>query len=78
MLCVALSTAPAASADEAVTYGDLTGDGQISAADAAVLLRGVAARQVSEDTRPDLDFTRNGVIDETDARAVLFYGLRRD
>ena len=73
MLCVALSMAPAASAEEAEAYGDLTGDGQISAADAAVLLRAIAARQVSEDTRPDLDFTKNGVIDETDARAALFY-----
>ena len=68
-----LALCPVASAEEAPAYGDLTGDGAISAADAAVLLRGVTARQLSEDTRPDLDFTKNGTIDETDARAALFY-----
>ena len=73
MLCVTLALAPAASADETGAYGDLTGDGQIGAADAAVMLRAVASRQVSEDTRPDLDFTKNGMIDETDASAALLY-----
>ena len=68
-----LALCPVASAEEAPALGDLTGDGAISAADAAVLLRGVAAKQLSEDTRPDLDFTKNGTIDETDARAALFY-----
>jgi len=68
-----LALSPSASAEEAPAYGDLTGDGAISAADAAVLLRGVAANQLSEYARPDLDLTKNGTIDETDARAVLLY-----
>lgn len=68
-----LALCPSALAQDAPAYGDLTGDGQITAADAAVLLRGVASSQLSEDTRPDLDFTKNGTIDETDARAALYF-----
>jgi len=72
-LGVTFAFAPRAVAQEAPAYGDLTGDGAISAADAAVMLRGVAFGQLSENTRPDLDFTRNGEIDATDARAALLY-----
>lgn len=68
-----LALCPGASAQEAPAYGDLTGDGEICAADAAALLRGIAANQLSEYTRPDLDLTKNGTIDETDARAALLY-----
>ena len=53
--------------------GDLNGDQATSAADAAQMLRGIAFAKLSEDTNPELDFTRNGQVDGMDARAALFY-----
>lgn len=60
-------------AEEAPRLGDMTGDGAVSAADAAQMLRALAFGRLSEDDRPDLDFTKNGEIDGADARAVLLY-----
>lgn len=65
-------SAPAAVAEEAPFVGDLNGDQVTTAADAAMMLRGIAFAKLSEQTRPDLDFTRNGEIDATDVRAALF------
>ncbi|NLI54395.1 MAG: hypothetical protein GX417_08715 [Clostridiales bacterium] len=73
IFCSLLVFAAPAQAEESPAYGDLTGDGMIGAADAAALLRGVAFGRLSEQTRPDLDFTKNGQIDKTDARAALLY-----
>ena len=53
--------------------GDLNGDLATSAADAAQMLRGIAFAKINENTRPDLDFSKNGVVDATDARAALLY-----
>lgn len=74
-LLLLLSAFPAvpSRAEEAPTLGDLTGDGLTSAADAAAMLRAIAFGKLHEDTRPDLDFTKNGEIDGMDARAALFY-----
>ena len=60
-------------AENAQLSGDMTGDGQTTAADAAVMLRMLAAGRLNEADRPDLDFTKNGDIDATDARAALLY-----
>ncbi|MPM52078.1 hypothetical protein SDC9_98831 [bioreactor metagenome] len=73
LMAALLALCSGATAEEAPAYGDLTGDGEISAADAAAMLRGIAFQQLSEEARPDLDFTKNGTIDATDARAALFY-----
>ena len=72
MLIAAFPAAPAA-AEEAPYLWDLTGDGATTAADAAAMLRGIADATLDEMTRPDLDFTMNGEIDATDARAALLY-----
>lgn len=50
--------------------GDCDGDGTVTAADAAILLRSVM-RQGAADTDA-ADVTKNGVIDRTDVRAALF------
>lgn len=73
LFCAVVAFAPSAQAESAPAIGDLTGDGAISAADAAVLLRGIAFSKINEQTRPDLDLTNNGEINGMDARAVLFY-----
>ncbi|MDD4312593.1 MAG: phosphodiester glycosidase family protein [Eubacteriales bacterium] len=73
LLIAAFSAAPSAAAEEAPYVGDLNGDQVTSAADAAMMLRGIAFARLSEEKRPDLDFTRNGEIDGTDVRAALFY-----
>ena len=62
-----------ARAEESPWIGDLTGDGITSAADAAAMLRAIAFGRLQEDSRPDLDFTKNGEINGMDARAALFY-----
>ncbi|MEA4914195.1 MAG: phosphodiester glycosidase family protein [Christensenella sp.] len=72
LLIAAFSVAPTAAAEEAPSVGDLNGDQVTTAADAAMMLRGIAFAKLSEDTRPDLDFTKNGQIDGTDVRAALF------
>lgn len=58
---------------DAAHFGDLTGDGVLTAADAAVMLRRISSGALSADARPDCDYTQNGVIDETDVRVALFY-----
>jgi len=73
LLALALLSPQPTAAEGAIEFGDLTGDGTIGAADAAAMLRGVAFGTLSEQARPDLDFTRNGEIDGTDARAALLY-----
>lgn len=72
VLAFALFPLPDARAD-APHFADLTGDGALTAADAAVMLRKIAARALGDDARPDCDLTQNGAIDETDARVALFY-----
>ena len=53
--------------------GDCDGDGTVTAADAAVLLRGVSGtRPLLGAAADDADVTKNGVINETDVRAALF------
>ena len=59
--------------EEAPYLGDLNGDRAMTAADAAVMLRGIAFGRLGCETHPELDFTRNGEIDGIDARAVLLY-----
>ena len=76
LLCLLFAAAvPAAPAraEEAPALGDLTGDGQTTAADAAAMLRALAKGALEEQARPDLDFTKNGEIDSTDVRAALLY-----
>lgn len=73
LLLVAFVGAPAHAQEQAPTIGDLTGDGQTTAADAACLLRAVAFGRMHEDERPDLDFTKNGEINGMDARAALLF-----
>lgn len=73
LLIAAVFAAPAASAEDTPLAGDLNGDGVTTAADAAQMLRGIAFAKISEETRPDLDFTKNEEIDGLDARAVLLY-----
>ena len=70
---LAFAFAAPSRAYSAPAVGDLNADGQMNAADAAVLLRGSATGILSEDVRPDCDLTGNGEIDETDARAQLLY-----
>ena len=73
LLLAAFVGAPSSAAEEAPTIGDLTGDGQTSAADAACLLRAIAFGNLTEEERPDLDFTKNGEINGVDARAALYF-----
>lgn len=74
-VCLLVSAFPAISAraEEAPQLGELTGDGITSAADAASMLRALAAGRLTEEDRPDLDVTKNGDIDVTDVRAALLY-----
>lgn len=74
LLIAAVFASPAAAAaEEASAVVDLNGDGVTTAADAAQLLRGIAFAKLSEETNPDLDFTKNEEVDGMDARAVLLY-----
>ncbi len=73
LFCVYFAFTPSAAAQAPPAYGDLTGDGMIGAADAALMLRSLARGALWEKDRPDLDFTKNGEIDSTDARAALLY-----
>ena len=70
---MALPHLPSLAEEEAPYLGDLNGDGVTTAADAAAMLRGIAFGRLSEETRPDLDFTKNGEIDSTDVLAALYY-----
>jgi len=54
-------------------FKDINSDGEVTAADAANMLRGLAFGRLSMETRADLDFTKNGEIDGVDARAALYY-----
>jgi len=69
---IVLSTTSAQAAFSPVA-GDLSVDGQLNAADAAAMLRALDADTLSIEERGDCDFTKNGVIDDTDVRVVLFY-----
>lgn len=60
-------------AETAPGLGDLNGDGVLSAADAAIMLRLGGTDALNADERPDCDLTQNGEIDATDARAALLY-----
>jgi hypothetical protein len=62
-----------ARAETAPGLGDLNGDGVLSAADAAMILRLSGTDALTADERPDCDFTQNGTIDATDARAALLF-----
>lgn len=73
LLIAAFTAAASAFAEEAAAPGTLTAQDITTAADAAVMLRGIAFAKLSEETSPELDFTRNGQIDGVDARAALFY-----
>jgi len=73
LLLIAVSAAMPALAEEAPFLGDMTGDADTTAADAACMLRALASGRLSEEERPDLDFTKNGDIDGTDVRAALLY-----
>ena len=55
------------------TLGDNNGDGYVSAADAAVLLRAIAKKDALFDTAFEMaDITQNGLLDEVDVRASLW------
>lgn len=73
LMLIAAFPAHPSRAEEAPFVGDMTGDGITTAADAAAMLRAVAFGRLSEDARPDLDFTKNGEIDGVDVRAALYY-----
>ncbi len=73
LLLAALTPASTLAMQTAPFLNDLNGGQPSTAADAAQMLRGIAFAKLSEDTSPDLDFTRNGQVDGMDARAVLFY-----
>ena len=73
LLLIAVSAAMPSLAEEAPFLGDMTGDADTTAADAACMLRALASGRLSEEERPDLDFTKNGDIDGTDVRAALLY-----
>lgn len=72
LFCAGFAFTPSALARELPVYGEPAEDGVLYAADAARILRGSADGTLTEQTRPDLDLTRNGEIDETDARAALY------
>ena len=71
LLIAAFAAAASASAEESPAPGNRYAIEGTTAANAAVMLRGIASAKLSEDTNPELDFTRNGQIDGIDARAVL-------
>ena len=73
LLSVAFAGAASHAAEGAPAVGDLTGDGYTTAADAACMLRALAAGRLNEEERPDLDFTKNGEVDGMDAHAALLY-----
>ncbi len=52
--------------------GDVNGDGWVTAADAAVILRAAGGGYPESGARPDCDLTQNGLVSGTDARAVLW------
>ncbi len=72
MLCAFAFAVPAKAAETGSSC-DLNGDGALSAADAALLLRGYPAGKITEFTNSDCDFTGNGQIDRNDVRAMLLY-----
>ena len=47
--------------------------GELSAAGAARMLRALAAGRINDTANASLDFTMNGRVDSTDARAILLY-----
>ena len=64
----------AAEAENAVPQGDINGDGAVTAADAAVLMRAALGIPMGEDAlQASLDITGNGVSDAADAEVVLLY-----
>lgn len=73
LLLAALFPASTLAMKTAPFLGDLASGQMTTAADAAQMLRGIAFAKLSENTYPELDFTRNGQVDGVDARAVLFY-----
>ena len=73
LLFAALCPASTLAMEKAPFLGDLNGDLATTAADAAQMLRGIAFAKISEDSQPELDFTRNGQVDGVDARAALLY-----
>lgn len=72
VFCIISFVVPAQAAQPAPVC-DLNGDGELSASDAAVLLRGHSSGKINEFTNSDCDFTGNGQIDQNDARAMLLY-----
>lgn len=71
MLCAVFALTPGSMAEETTEPGDPAGTEAFCAADAAALLRGVAMGRVDATAQPEHDLTKNGTIDETDARAML-------
>lgn len=60
-------------AEGGYTLGDSNGDGRVSAADAAMLLRAIQKADALLDTAADMaDVTQNGALDEVDVRATLW------
>jgi hypothetical protein len=72
---VALTLCSATSAQAVFTpaSGDMNVDGVLNAADAAMMLRALETDTLTIEERPDCDFTQNGMINDTDVRAALFY-----
>ena len=73
LLLAALFPASTLAVETAPFLSELNADQMTNAAHAAQMLRGIASAKITEDARPELDFTRNGQVDGMDARAVLFY-----
>ncbi len=72
-LCALFSCLPAARASAASgELGDVNGDGQVTAADAAMLLRAADRRTTYARACAAADMTQNGALNGVDARVILF------
>jgi hypothetical protein len=75
ILCAVFALTPGTRAEETTAEGDPSGDYEIRAASAAAVLRGVALGLLDAAGNPEFDLTKNGVLDETDARAMLLLAV---
>jgi len=71
MLFLLLMTSAQCGALADALIGDTNGDGQVSAADAAVLLRDLENSGTMDDSVADV--SKNGVLDQTDCRIILSF-----
>lgn len=73
LLLAASLSFPAHAAEETRdTLADISRT-KTTAADAAEMLRALASGKINDEQNAGLDFTKNGIVDGVDARAILFY-----